>query len=163
MTWEAWAVIIAAVITALGTIAATTYNDLIGLLRKPSRNVKGEWEAKSYRIDSIPPADESRRRWIGDYVVSLKQRGGLVKGEMTAVRVHEDMKPYKYIWKGEVMGNYLMYQCVNVKHPDPFTISSAMLTISALGDHMSGYFVANAGLGEAWASFVGFTELRKRE
>lgn len=117
MTWEAWAVIIAAVITALGTIAATTYNDLVSLLRKPSRNVKGEWEAKSYRIDSIPPADESRRKWIGDYI----------------------------------------------KHPNPFTISSAMLTISPMGDHMSGYFVGNAGLGEAWPSFVGFTELRKRE
>ncbi len=150
---EALAAIIAALITAIGTLIATNFERITQTLKKSSRNVTGDWLVVSDRV-----ADGS---WVGEFNLKLKQSGVSVMGEMTAIKVEEGKKLYNYKWSGKVIGEYLVYECIGTD-PSTFMISSGLLYIYPTGEEMTGYFVANRGAKRPEPTWVGSTKLKKK-
>ena len=153
MTGEAWAAIIAALITAIGTLIATKFDEITQLLTRSSRDVTGDWTVVSERV-----GDGS---WVGDYDLKLRQSGAKVKGEMSATRVEEGKKPHNYTWLGKIVGEYLMYECTCTT-PGTFMISTGMLHVHAAGEKMTGYFVANRGSDKPNRNWLGSAELMRK-
>jgi len=150
---QALAAIVAAIITAIGTLIATNFEQIVQLLRKSPRNVTGDWLIVSERV--------SNKTEVGEYYLRLKQSGLKVKGEMTAIRVRESGKLHNHKWTGKVMGEYLMYECLGTD-PGTFMISSGLLYIHPDGEGMDGYFVANRGFESPDPAWVGYTRLQRK-
>jgi len=146
MTSEAWAAIIAAIITAFGTIVAAKFNEISQILTKSKRDISGDWQITSKRVK-----DDS---WVGEYDLKLKQRGTKVTGEMRAINVEEGKKKHSYIWSGKVIGEYLVYDCVCTT-PGTFMISNGMLHLHAAGEVMTGNFIANRGSDKEIRTWLG--------
>ncbi len=57
MSPEAIAAIVAAIITAVGTIVATRFQDIVDLFRGSPRQISGEWDGETYTLDRGPVND----------------------------------------------------------------------------------------------------------
>ncbi|MFQ5825262.1 MAG: hypothetical protein ACE5JB_14560 [bacterium] len=157
---SAWATIIAAVIGVVGTMIITKFDDIISLFRRNEIEIEGDWDIVSYKIqyenDSL-----QNKNWTGEYTVRIKQNGKKISGEMRATKVTESMQLFDYKWKGRIKGSYLVYQS-DGKEMTHFLLSTALLYIHTTGNKMSGYFVVASGHDEPERTWVGFTELKKR-
>jgi len=161
MTGEAWAAIIAAIITATGAVIAAKFDEIVDLMRHSNRKISGEWESESWKI-SNDPEQQSLRQPESKQVVSIIQRGSRIKAIMTQTELaRTDHIPKKFVWKGKIVGDYLVYQC-KASDSDLFLISSAILYIHPGGREMYGYFVANGGKSDPVRTWVGYTELHRR-
>jgi hypothetical protein len=162
---DATAVIIAALITALGTIIATHFAEIIDVFRPPSRRIEGDWEGDSYYLGHGPLSDsedEQPRTPETKYLADLKQRGSRISGTMVMTEATPGVFLYKHSYKGYVKGEYFIYE-MNSTRPEQFRLSTAMLHISDSGDSMKGYFVANGGRRTPGTAFAGYTIMRKRK
>lgn len=153
MNSDAWFAVIAAIITALGTLIATKFDDITNWFRKPARNVTGNWEIVSERA-----LDHS---WVGDFELILKQSGAKVKGTMVAVKVEEGRKKYSHTWTGKITGDYLQYES-RCDDPAPFMVASGLLHIDRDGMNMKGYFIANSESDRPDRTWVGHTNVRRK-
>jgi hypothetical protein len=161
MTGEAWAAIIAAIVTAIGTVIAAKFDDIADLIRRPNRKIAGEWESESWRINNDPD-QQSLRQPESKQIVSIIQRGSKIKAVMTQTELaRTDHIPKKFVWKGKIVGDYLIYQC-KASDSELFLVSSAILYIHPGGQEIYGYFVANGGKSDPIRTWVGYTELHKR-
>jgi hypothetical protein len=154
MTGEAWAAIIAALITAIGTLIATKFDEIVKTLRKTPIDVSGDWEVISERV-----ADDS---WIGGYDLRLKQSGMKVTGEMRAIKVKEGRELHNYSWSCKLLNEYLIYECVCTTS-STFMISSGMLYVHPDGQGMSGHFVANSGSVRHEPTWVGKSRVKRKK
>ena len=93
---------------------------------------------------------------------SLKQSGCKVKGEMVATKTTNNFKPYKYIWEGELRGDYLVYKCVGTETGQAM-LSTALMFIHTTGEQMNGYFINKSGFVESERTWVGYAEMRRRK
>jgi hypothetical protein len=160
MTSEAWAAIIAAVIGVIGTILATKFDDIAGILRRPLRKVAGDWDSISHRV-SIEPDKPSELHYESKQVVTLTQKGDKVKGVWIQTEVREGHVPYKFHLKGRIAGSYFLYEST-AADSERFMISSAMLYMHPGGREMFGYFIANGGRNDPKGTWIGYTELKRK-
>jgi hypothetical protein len=49
---DSWAAVIAAIISALGTLLATRFNDIANLFQTPTRKISGEWQGYVKALDT---------------------------------------------------------------------------------------------------------------
>ena len=155
MLTEAWAAIIAAVITGLFTLLATKYDDLKRLVTRASRDISGDWTVQSERFH------DGNWSWIGDYDLKIEQKGIRITGEMRATKVKEGMPLCTYKWTGTIHSEYLVYECINMAG-GAFMISSGNLYLHADGRTIEGYFVANSGARSNERTWVGRTMIRRK-
>ena len=163
MPGEVIAAIITAIITAIGTVVAARFDDITELLRIRSRQIAGNWQGESYLIDNVFIDDKEYEQNITadlKYLVTLKQTGSRVRGEMTITETRLNFPPYKHVYKGHVKGSYFVYECFTPK-PEEFRLSAALLHIDNSGKLMKGYFVANARSRELRRTLVGYAVMHK--
>ncbi len=162
---DATAVIIAAIITALGTIIATHFAEIIDVFRPPSRRIEGDWDGDSYYLGHGPISDmdnDQPRPPETKYIADLKQRGSKISGTMVMTAAAPGVFLYKHSYQGYVKGDYFIYE-MNSTKPEQFRLSTGILHISNSGDSMKGYFVANGGRRIVGSTFVGYTVMRKKK
>ncbi|KAA3616207.1 MAG: hypothetical protein DWQ05_10695 [Calditrichaeota bacterium] len=166
MSESFWASIIAAIIGVIGTIIASRFKEIKygfrGMLGSSKyRNLRGTWDIKSFRVIS-ENGELKKGDWVGDYSIEIKQRGEIISGTMSAVKVLDHMDLYNYKWDGNIHGEYLTYGCTSTD-PAYFMLSVGQLYIHSIGQKMSGYFVANSGHNRIDRNWVGYTELKRRK
>ena len=165
MSSEAIAAVVAAIITALGTIIAAKFSDMVDLLRTPPRKIAGEWEGESWQLERGPVDDadyEQPRPSDIRFVVTLKQKGSKVRGTMTMTEAEPGIGLYKHVYKGYVKGGYFVYDC-HTTRPEQFRLSTAMLHVHNSGKLMRGYYIANAGDKSQKRTLLGYAVMRRRE
>jgi hypothetical protein len=129
--------------------------------------IRGDWEGESYDL-SRGPVDESAekqpRKPDMRYVATLRQHGSRVSGTMEMTATFNDLALYKHLYKGYVKNSFFVYDMSSTE-PEQFRLSTAMLHISNSGDVMQGYFLANAGRGQAKSpapTYTGYTVMRRK-
>lgn len=165
---EPVAIIIAALIGAIGTFVASKFDTLLNLFKTTNRNISGTWEGKSYYILNPPNSRSIMKEKfsdddvIGKYIVTIKQRGEKITGTMVETEVIKDWIKTNYHWNGKILSEYLSYSCI---HEDKakFLISNAILFIHPGGHKMTGYFIANAGADYPFRTWIGYAELTKQK
>jgi len=164
MSDEAIAVIIAAAITAVGTIIATKFDLILDLVLRSARPVAGTWEGVSY-ILSLGPVDdtltEQKRAPDIQYMATLKQTGKRITGTFTMTKAVDDISLYVQKYKGYIKNDYFAYECFTTQ-PEKFRLSAGLLHIHTSGNIMKGYFVTNTARSQS-RTIVGFTVMKKRE
>ena len=153
---DAIATVLAAVIGVIGTIIVTKFDDISNFLRKPSRNISGEWAGSSFLVVDGKISEQT----TSEFVVKITQKGEKIEGTMTQTRVSKD-NPSVFKWKGKILNDYLMYDSIPAGDTK-FFISSGLLYIHPAGDNMNGYIVANARPEESQRTRIRFTELTRR-
>jgi len=148
--------IIVAIIGIIGTLVVTKFDDIVNLFRKPTRDIKGVWDGKTFPVID----GKIQEKATSEYSVELKQKGEKISGTMTQSKVSKDT-PSVFKWNGKILNEYFMYDSlpsVDTK----FFISSGLLHIHPAGDKMSGYIVANSQPDESQRTRIRYTELTWR-
>lgn len=151
------ATVVAAIITAIMALIAARFDDIVDLLRKPSRNIKGTWDSRSFEIIAGKTQGDLR----SESVVKLTQRGAKVRGVLTQVKVSRDT-PAVFRLSGKVLNDY--FSCDSrTAEKTKFFISSGLLYIHPSGDEMSGYIIANSQPDSAQRTRIRYIELTRRK
>jgi hypothetical protein len=154
---EAWAVVIAAVVGAIGTIIATKLDDVVDLFRGSSRQIAGEWKGWLRTVDTGP---ESYYAFEGEYSARMRQAGRKVRARVVETRVSEGFDCDRYFWQGRVVGDYLILEGYS-NRPEEMMVLSGTLHISPSGRRLRGHLVGNSGSRVPARTWVGYTELEK--
>lgn len=165
MEWKYLSPIIAAIITAFGTVLAARFNDIVDFFKKASRNIVGDWDGtfhSQYRGIIDDESYEQPREPDGKYIVNIMQSGRKVKGSLIITDAPPGIPHYHHKIKGYIKGSYFIYDCFTVKQGEEFKLSKAILYISDCGKKMRGHFVATAGDHNGRRTFSGFAILKKR-
>jgi len=145
--------IIVAIIGIIGTLVVTKFDDIVNLFRKPTRDIKGVWNGKTFPVID----GKIQEKATSEYSVELKQKGEKISGTMTQSKVSQDT-PSVFKWNGKILNEYFMYDSLP-SADTKFFISSGLLHIHPSGDKMSGYIVANSQPDEPQRTRIRYTEL----
>jgi len=153
---EAWAAIVAAIISVTGTVLATKFDDVIDLVRGASRKIGGEWKGYLRTIDT---GLEGYYPFESEYGVTVKQTGRKIKAEVIETKVTEGFKPDRYHWRGRIVSDYLVIEGYS-REPEQLLAISGTLHISPSGRTLRGHIAGNASSRSSSRTWVSYTELQ---